>query len=131
MNRYDLNRVFIAGGELVISENGSLITITFKDEFVDISSSAKHHPYAALESLRLNLEEKFQSLLGIYGCRKDVQYRMVENFSGYFCKYSRWTSRKINLFAPTSKIKMLCTVEVHKIAYENWLIRNNSRYIVV
>lgn len=131
VSRYDLNRVPLATGVLTVWEKGSVITITYKDEFVAVSASAELHPYAALENLRLQLEDRYKSLLGIYGCRKDIQYRMVGNYSGYFCKRSTFTSRKVNLFEPTPKIKMLCTVAAHKKAYENWLQKKNTRYMMV
>jgi hypothetical protein len=125
VSRYDFEGRKLNAGVLTVTENGSVITVEYRDPDLYASAVAPHHPLMALEALRLNLEDNHGSILAINGCRIDMQYRMVENYKGFICRNNRGKS-KIDLFSPTDEISKLCTVAEHKLHYEKWLKRHKK-----
>ena len=127
VERYNFDERRLCSGVLTVSENGSSTTVAYRDAYISISAVAAHYPLLALEEMRLNLEDNHGSILAINGCRKDMQYRMVENYKGFVCGNSRGKT-KVDLFSPTDKIDRLGTVAEHKLSYEKWLKRQKKLF---
>jgi len=120
INRYNLNKEFVAQGTLIIDHKSQLTTLRYSDTEIDESVSELYHPLKALESLRVVLEQKHKSLIACTGCRNDSAYRATGGNGTYILIHGRPGTERAGLFEPTDEISKLCTVQEHKIAYKKW-----------
>jgi hypothetical protein len=121
VDRYSLDKRFIATGQLHIEAKDHSTILTYFDDSVEVFASAPYHPIVALENLRRQLAVDFESTLAINGCRVDTDYRATGGYGCYIIKFGKQATKPVSLFDPTKEIDKLCTVEVHKAAYKTWL----------
>ena len=121
INRYNLERERINSGGLTVDFHDQKTTIHYVDDEVEVYSEDDYHPLVALEKLRVILESKYESLINCSGCRKDTSYRPRGGTITYLIENGKQATKTINLFEPTNKINLLCTVQEHKESYEIWL----------
>ena len=121
VDRYNLDKKFISAGQLKIDEKNHTTILTYTDNDINISASGLHHPIKALESLRLKLEEDFNSVIAINGCRSDTAYRPTGGYGTYIIETGKQATSSVSLFEPTKAIEKLCKVEEHEVAYDAWL----------
>ena len=122
IERYSKNKNLIAIGDLsVINELDKKFKLIYRDSKVNIESIESDYPLLALEDLRLQLEEKFSSLINCSGCRKDVSYRPTGGMGSYIIEMGKPATKRINLFEPTKQIELLCTVDEQKKYYTEWI----------
>ena len=121
VNRYSLDKEFIAGGKLTVIDKGQKTELFYKDAEVEVQASALHHPIVALEDLRKELEVKHNSVLGINGCRIDTGLQTSGSFGCYLVEEGIKATENVHMFEPTTEVKKLCTVRQHESAYDKWL----------
>ena len=121
VNRYSLDKEFIASGKLTVIDEGQNTILFYKDSEIKEQASAMYHPKAALENLRKQLEAKHQSIIGINGCRMDTDYRFDGSFNSYVIELGIKATENLHMFEPTIEIEKLCTVAQHEVAYDKWL----------
>lgn len=121
VDRYSLDKKFIATGQLQVEEKEHSTILTYFDNGVNVSASGLYHPLLALESLRRQLEDDYNSTLAINGCRIDVDYRATGGYGCYVLEHGKQATTSVSMFDPTKAVDKLCTVDVHKVAYKTWL----------
>ena len=121
VDRYSLEKTFIATGQLQVEEKDNSTILTYYDGSMKVSTSGLYHPIVALENLRQQLAVDFNSILAINGCRVDTDYRATGGYGCYVIELGKPATNSLCLFNPTNAIDKLCTVDVHKAAYRMWL----------
>lgn len=121
VDRYSLDKTFIAAGQLQVEEKDHSTILTYYDSDIKVSATGLYHPIVALENLRRRLAIDFNSTLAINGCRVDTDYRATGGYGTYVIELGKLATKSVSLFKPTKAIDKLCTVEAHKAAYKTWL----------
>lgn len=121
VDRYSLEKTFIATGQLQVEEKDHSTILTYDDSNIKVSASGLYHPIVALENLRRQLEIDFNSILAINGCRVDTDYRATGGYGAYVIELGKKATNSVSLFDPTKAVNKLCTIEDHKAAYKTWL----------
>jgi len=122
INRYSLDKNFIAEGLLKVINNGPGTILLYKDFKIEVSANDAHHPLMALSRLRDELEFKYASLINCSGCRLDTSYRPTGGYEAYILHAGKpaFEHDHVNTFEPTAEIDKLGTVKQHEDAYEFW-----------
>ena len=121
VDRYSLDKTFIATGQLHVDEKDHSTILTYYDSNIKVSASGLYHPIAALENLRRQLAVDFNSTLAINGCRIDTAYRATGGYGTYIVEHGKPATNSVSLFDPTTVVDKLCSVDIHKAAYKTWL----------
>lgn len=120
VERYSLDKIFIAKGQLNIEDKDQSTILNYSDEYIVVSENGLYHPTVALSNLRLKLEGCHNSILAINGCRIDTTYRATGSDRCYLIETGKQATISVNMFAATNDIEKLCTLEIHQAAYKAW-----------
>src|SRR5438067_2437041 len=104
VNRYNLRREFLSKGILTIINEEQITYLTYKDSLIEESVSEMYHPLMALTSLRNILENKYESIIGCFGCRIDTAYRPTGGYGTYIITSGQPATQRVNIFEPTDEI---------------------------
>ncbi len=124
VKRYNFDKQYICDGELYVNGEGQNFTLKYIDHEIEIVITEPYHAIAPLIKLRKILEDNYQSLIGINGCRKDVSRRFTAHARQYILNKEEGLPKMIHMFEPTNEIDKLCKDIEHEKAYHEW---NNSK----
>ncbi|MBP8192347.1 MAG: hypothetical protein KAX69_02000 [Chitinophagales bacterium] len=120
VKRYDFNKQYICDGEFHIIDEGQSTTLKYFDNEISIEVTELYHPLASLKKLRSQLENNYESIIGIEGCRIDVTYRATGHFGQYIMESGKPATISVNMFEPTNEVDKLCKEAEQEEAYYKW-----------
>lgn len=120
VKRYKFDKQYICDGELHIIDEGQSTTLKYFDNEISIEVTELYHPLASLRKLRNQLENDYESIIGIQGCRIDVTYRFTGGYGQYIMEQGKQATILVDMFEPTHEIDKLCKEAEQEQAYDNW-----------